>query len=148
MKQHYNHLKAINSELKAKKQEMIVGGSNYQSEIPEIGTSTLVAMEIAKLTMESSASNLEIDLHQCEPSIKNQTASMEEQSNFEIPNGGIPLYDHSMGPMGIPDLNFSFDELSERYYSKYMAAKARQKRMQICKNKNNNNNNGASNLHS
>ncbi|CAK9312732.1 unnamed protein product [Citrullus colocynthis] len=149
MKQHYNHLKAINSELKAKKQEMILGGSNNQSEIPEIGTSSSVAMEMSKLTVNSSASNMENHLHQREPSIKNQTAPMAEQSNsnqnFQIPIGPIPLYDSSLGPMGIPDLNLTIDEIN---FSKYMAARARQIRIRIWKNKNKNNNNGAAKLHS
>lgn len=134
MKQHYNHLKAINSTLKAKKQEMILGGSNNQSEIPEIGT---------------SASNMENHLHQREPSIKNQTAPMADQSNsnqnFQIPIGAIPLYDPSFGPMGIPDLNLTIDEID---FSKYMAARARQIRIRIWKNKNKNNDNGAAKLHS
>ncbi|CAK9312731.1 unnamed protein product [Citrullus colocynthis] len=146
MKQHYNHLKAINSTLKAKKQEMILGGSNNQSKIPEIGTSSSIVMEMAKLTVKSSASNLESHLHQCKPSIMNQTARMAEQSNsnknFQIPIGAIP----SLGPMGIPDLNLSFEEINRRHFSKYMAARARQNRIQICKNRNNNN--GAAKLQS
>lgn len=130
MKQHYNHLKAINSELKAKKQEMILGSNSSKNEsaIPEIGTSSS-AMEVVKLlTVESST---------------HQPAPMAEQSNngsqnFQIPIGGIPFYDpSSLSPMGIPDLNISLEEINQRNYSRFMAARARKNRIQICKNKNN-----------
>lgn len=139
MKQHFVHLKTINSELKAKKQEvpMILGGSTNQSEIPEIGTSSSGT--------KSSHSNVENNLHECQPSMKNQTAPVAEQSNHnqnhQIPTGEIPLLD----PMGIPDLNLTIEQNVQMNYTKYMAAKARQNRIRIWKNKKNNNSNGPAN---
>ena len=180
MKRHFINLKTINSELKAKKQEVcsyfnliwiifpflwallnmyisfleqILGGFSNLSVNPKFGTSTSVAMEIAKLTVKSSDSNVENNHDECEPSMKNQTVPVAEQSNsiqnYQIPIGGIPLYDPSLGPMGIPDLNLSLEDILHKNYTKYLAAKARQNRIQIWKNKNNNNNNnGAPKLQS
>ncbi|KAL0557884.1 hypothetical protein IC582_006436 [Cucumis melo] len=150
MKRHFINLKTINSELKAKKQEILGGFSNL-SVNPEIGTSSSVAMEVAKLTVKSSYSNVENNHDECEPSMKNQTVPTAEQGNsnrnYQIPIGGIPLYDPSLGPMGIPDLNLSLEDIFHKSYTKYLAARARQNRIQIWKNKNNNNN-GAPKLQS
>lgn len=126
---------------------MILGCKN-ESAIPEIGTSSS-AMKVVKFTVKSPSSTPEIHHHhhhrhhQIQPSMNNQAAAMAEQQsnksqNFQVPMGAIPLYDpSSLSPMGIPDLNVSLEEISQRNYSRIMAARARQNRIQICKTKNN-----------
>lgn len=154
IKRHYNELKTTNSEWEAKRQKMIQD-SKKESTNPEIRASSS-AIKAVKFTVKPRIPEEKHHFHQCQPPIKNQTAvpaavSTTEQSNSQnvrIPNGAISIYDPSFGPTGIPDLNLSFDEISQRNYTRCMAAQARQNRIKIwkSKNNNNNNNNGAARL--
>lgn len=129
----------------------MIQDSKKESTNPEIGASSS-AIKAVKFTVKPRIPEEKHHFQQCQPPIKNQTAvpaavSTAEQSNSQnvrVPNGAIPIYDYSFGPTGIPDLNLSFDEISQRNYTRCMAAQARQNRIKIWKSKNNNNNNNNS----
>ncbi|KAL0561622.1 hypothetical protein IC582_002062 [Cucumis melo] len=53
--------------------------------------------------------------------------------NYQISIGGIALYDPSLGLMGILDLNLCLEDIFHKNYTKYLAATARQNKIQIGK---------------
>lgn len=147
VKRYHDKLKAFNLELKTRKQEFSLG---LTMENPHL--------ENNKSIVKSPAPENQ-NHHQQRQLIMDQAVQRSEiGENFEnlsskmsiLPSSnGVGMVNNNVGPLGIPDLNFSPDEcvgmdssqpfdlnLTNKNLSRAMAAQARQRRIQIYRVKN------------
>ncbi|KAL5845297.1 hypothetical protein ACOSQ4_011255 [Xanthoceras sorbifolium] len=165
VQRHYDQLKALNLNLKARKQQITALGLKKQPNQIQSCNSNL-AMELV-VTVPQPASAIQFDVqhhhHQSLYTLHQPSRIMDHHQTAHNKAETLHPYDgqslvsfmvnDKVGPLGIPDLNVSLDESFELESvqhqqpqqqqqnpaiggTKALAAQARQRRIQICRSKN------------
>ncbi|PON70723.1 hypothetical protein PanWU01x14_077490 [Parasponia andersonii] len=155
---YFDKLKAFNSELKARKDELITGNKRQTPNL-ENGQNLNLVTELDQLQPKVSSSSLPTDssqvLHQ-PPLVTNQTVQVPKTSQ-NIHHSGTQMVSSSgfannnASPIGLPDLNLSVSAeesyvaeayqpldlaMANKNLSRIMATEARRRRLQIYRVKN------------